>query len=474
MRETIRTKSVVLFILVMMLYGFPSRAGEDEAMPDLTVARLSSTNQTERLDATRAAIAERTSAIKMLISMVEEPITDGELFDHCAERRSAAIVLLGQMRATEAIDCLIPCLVARSGQIASPNYSSRSFSFAAHSLAEIGEPAVGPLVARMQREEDPDIARAYFLVLIKMRGFDEAKRTVSSAMEQATGTKTNFERILKWFGESQASWSAIRMERPPWVLIAEGAAAMKRVRNLGSNRVEKPITDVDAGTLILRIQDKNIPNQERLRYAQQLIDMGSGGPDVMKLVDVMLQDRGENSEWRAMCVQLFAAVFDRRHSKTDLETRLLNLAAGADVPDVANESVVQLAYLHASNGITNLPAVLNVMSNAVFSPNADPRTKACAITTIGSGGDRSKVAIVRKALREKQPDNVVIAAVSALRLIGDEADIEVLSSLTNSPNLTINTSATKAIKHISKQISTSIKSKSGSHLENGGRNSATQ
>jgi hypothetical protein len=454
--------SLAVFLFAIVLSDLPLLAAGGKAKHNLPLARLCSTNDEERIEAFRDALAARREAIKLLTNMVNEPIVDGEQFDHAAEGRCCAILLLGQMRAKQAIDSLIPCLVPRPGQIPAAQYSIRVFSFAAHSLAEIGEPSVGPLVERMLHEDDYELVRACFMALVKIRGIEEGKMLLAETMKKGNNSG-NLVRVLKWVGDAQLDWKKAMNEKPPWELIEEQMAYTSRMGDLGlghpgSNVVRKSVSYEDPVTLASNLSNRALSNQKRLDSARELLEAGAAYRDFETVLDSMIHNREENSEWRGMCVLVLAQVCARLHPAVELENRLLNMIEKADVPELANEGVVQLAYLHAAGKVNRMPEVLNAMSNAVFSSSADSRTKVIALSVIRDSGMRSMAFIPRRILKENHPSAVVLNAVIALGQLGDDSDLEVLSGMQKSSDVQISSSAAKAITHIL-SIKTSVPEK---------------
>lgn len=437
-------------VLLLFVSCFWDVANGDEPLECELVKQLNSPDVETRIEASRSLFRQRKERIRILIGIVNKPIVEGERFDHAADRRSIAILLLGQMRAKQAVEDLIPWLVIREGQTTPNFFRPRFLSFAGHSLAAIGEPAVGPLLETMKNSSEDDISQECFKVLVKIYGFEEAADILSRCIRNAEGRdKRNLREVQASVVDAGVPWNALRKEEPPWVRIA--AAAIKK--NAGV--VKAPAAeDIDVDTLISRIQNSEVEVGKRLQLAHQLIRLEPQRVNVAALFETMLDDPEHSEYWRAHCVRFACDATKNRKERQKLKEQLLRLGLDKKTPaKVRNAIVSQIGYLKVSDGVAKSAGVLKLMRETLRRASADSRTRSHALWMISRLGDESDLALVRTFLNQECSRGVKLASISVLKSLGKPSDLAFLEGMLEVPDRVVAERAASAIKAIQKRSS---------------------
>jgi hypothetical protein len=131
---------------------------------------------------------QRRETIEGLVTIVDRPVVQGEEFYNSSTPRNIAIFLLGRLRAKESVSSLMECIQPREGQSMVID-EEMLLSPAAAALAEIGMPAVQPLVERMKlKGMDPE-GQMCLMTMVRILGGDLA----DTKLAKTIGKETNKE-----------------------------------------------------------------------------------------------------------------------------------------------------------------------------------------------------------------------------------------------------------------------------------------
>jgi HEAT repeat protein len=169
----------------------------------------------------------RSEVIEALLRVLEDPEAGKEA--PVAYRWTTAVNVIGELRATEAIDILIKNLnrTGENGLVSSIHYHP-----VARALAKIGEPAI-PQLIEVLSSSDEDISYQAELAIVNMG--EPAKAKMQEALFQGdAGTRGRAALVLAWIGgeDSRATIEgAFARERDPAVL-KELEAALREMHRV--------------------------------------------------------------------------------------------------------------------------------------------------------------------------------------------------------------------------------------------------
>ena len=182
-------------------------AGNDGAEAwEEAIQRIRSDDAKSRLAAARELTERRAQTIKALIAIVKEPVPDGaaEAKDPADaikasfnNSRQIAIELLGEYRATEAVDVLITNISYRVASISSGEYTVASAYPSVRALAKIGTPSLAAIIARLDQPATEKEMKLFATVFRLVDGEDVAILRAELALKKAEGLKKkNLEQLV--------------------------------------------------------------------------------------------------------------------------------------------------------------------------------------------------------------------------------------------------------------------------------------
>lgn len=154
--------AIVVIVAVVGIYAIQSKqAGEDNMDIQGIVQKLCSQDIIQRKKAYEQILNQRTELLHVLLRIAA---TEKSSYDELDERY-LAVLLLGEMRAPEAVDILI-----RGITFSPPGMITREDSPIAPypcvgALIKIGEPAVRAILERIHQVQDKDTLTLYVLVI---------------------------------------------------------------------------------------------------------------------------------------------------------------------------------------------------------------------------------------------------------------------------------------------------------------------
>lgn len=197
-------RSLYLMIVLAALFSATATQGADEAAS--AVADLLSKAPLTRQAAFDRILGERTRMIKDLVAILQKPDIDTSFNGP----RHRAVVLLGQIRATEAVEPLAKCLMyVPEGFMVYEAIPREAYHVCAVALRDIGEPSVPAMlkvIAGSSNQEERDIAawvvmevegksqaRCRFEGLAKMAKDDTSRARYKSAGDYIQSYKPDFD-----------------------------------------------------------------------------------------------------------------------------------------------------------------------------------------------------------------------------------------------------------------------------------------
>lgn len=182
-----RTLAITVFLSVALVGAVYAQASG--AATNLT-AGIRSELLPERNAAAERILSNRQAVIKALIAIAEEETTKAKSWTQGPSVLTTVLVLLGELRAEEAVPVLIANLSPHPGQEAKIDESG--YSPAVEALIRIGIPAAKQILVELRKELDPQRLQACCMVLERIytapvasvvvtHEADGEKRTVESA-----------------------------------------------------------------------------------------------------------------------------------------------------------------------------------------------------------------------------------------------------------------------------------------------------
>jgi hypothetical protein len=211
----IRTVGLLAAITLGVLTVAHGTGAAPDPAASSAVDRLLSGNAQERAAAEKELLDARMELVSRLISLAKDVDNQNKR----KESVCAAMFVLGEMRAPEAVDMLVSLAafpksnVSGDGYLPAPfygmgtteqTYKERQYAVfmqcplkdlaAVQALVKIGEPAVGPIMKKLSITE-MDIKRyACLRFLVEVKGLDGAKRLLKEALGKE-GDEANRERL---------------------------------------------------------------------------------------------------------------------------------------------------------------------------------------------------------------------------------------------------------------------------------------
>lgn len=193
-------KLLLILLCLSTLFAMQRCRNEKKAMPapekakELTaVQRLMSKDGEVLYTARDELVAGRKELIGQLIDIIRKK--ENRIYNKTRVR--AAMYILGEMRAVEAVEVLVEHLgfphtgeggvvVMHGGMLGSSLKAAGKMYPGVDALIKIGEPCLDAVVAKL---ESPVIVRPYVAVLVGLRGRDWTVETLKTAMEKETGAE---------------------------------------------------------------------------------------------------------------------------------------------------------------------------------------------------------------------------------------------------------------------------------------------
>jgi HEAT repeat protein len=169
--------------------------------PEDQLQRLMSPDRQTRQSAHYDILAERKRTIEHLIGILESRPDDrsfGSSFHF-------AVVLLGELRATEALMQLNNLLLYVPDEFeAHRSIPPELRHVAAVALRDIGEPAVGGMLGRISATHDENEGRMAAWVILQIEGKEQALRRISMEADRTPWVREKFETAAKFVADSRA------------------------------------------------------------------------------------------------------------------------------------------------------------------------------------------------------------------------------------------------------------------------------
>jgi len=170
-------------VVTLLLISFIPKCGADEVEGEDWMNLIKSNDSRERLAGKSAALRERKEMIEYLLSIVDRPVEKGEQFLYSDTPRNIAISLLGTLRSEEAVSSLMNWLLPHEGQgIGIWGSGGDVPPPAGLALAQIGLPAVEPLLDKMKYEGRTNMGVRCLITFVYILGPDLAEFKLGKAI----------------------------------------------------------------------------------------------------------------------------------------------------------------------------------------------------------------------------------------------------------------------------------------------------
>ena len=195
-----RVISILLTSVAVTVVAFSGRASGNDSDDENRSWTVLVKNENRQDEAKRALEQERHDEIKLLLEIVDAP-GDGaaEAFD-VGSTRNTAILLLGKMRAAEAVPSLIKLLLFPDEEFSSDALDYLLLVPAGWALAQIGMPAVEPLLSEIGKEGNSNHGKECTKTFVYILGGDVAQFKLEKAIaaEKNPKRKNNLKESLSF------------------------------------------------------------------------------------------------------------------------------------------------------------------------------------------------------------------------------------------------------------------------------------
>jgi len=196
-------RDVVLAVATLVMLGAASFAAPEDPLP-----QLQATDAATRERASRKILAERDQLVAGLIALARQATTPEphkrgrqEVPSYpYREPKHLAIELLGELRASEAVEVLLGNLTY-CNPVMYGSYRTWESDFpAAVSLSEIGNPALGPALAKVARTDDELERELCCWIIERVEGEELAPIVLQLAIdkERYSGGKARLQAALEY------------------------------------------------------------------------------------------------------------------------------------------------------------------------------------------------------------------------------------------------------------------------------------
>jgi hypothetical protein len=147
--------------------------------------------ENDRVHAQHLVLDDRKDVIEYLVSVINSPLRPHEDFYTSTTSRNIAILLLGKLRAKEAIADLTNWLSPKPGQGLTID-SEPMYSPAGDALVEIGSPSVPPLLQLLKSASNGPLRREYLKIIGSILGQAHTQLLLEHALaKENSATKTD-------------------------------------------------------------------------------------------------------------------------------------------------------------------------------------------------------------------------------------------------------------------------------------------
>ena len=155
-------KIVVATVLLSVAFVIAVYAQASSEATDLTTG-IRSESLAERNATAERLLSNRQAVIRSLLAIAEDETAKAKLWTQGPSVLNSTLVLLGELRADDAVPILIVNLSPRTGQEA--KIDETGYSPAAEALIRIGIPAAKQILVELRKELDPQRLQACCMVL---------------------------------------------------------------------------------------------------------------------------------------------------------------------------------------------------------------------------------------------------------------------------------------------------------------------